>query len=83
MGDVTKLPTQGHLLTALDYQMQQDRVARAAYQPGMMMQYLGQDVPAGWIRCNGLVPDPTVHPRLHQVTRGGPLPNDPAWIVKL
>lgn len=80
---VTKLPTQGHIFTALDYQMACDRAARAAYQPGMMLRYPWPDVLAGWLRCNGQAVDPTAHPRLHLITHGEPVPNDPEWIIKL
>jgi hypothetical protein len=83
MGEVTKLPTQGHIFTALDYQMAQDRAARAAYQPGMMIKYPWPDGLPGWIRCNGMAVEPTVHPRLYAVLRGAPLPNDPEWLIKL
>jgi len=81
--NLTHLPTQGHILTAMDYHMAQYRAARASYQPGMMMRYPWDPVLPGWIRCNGAPIDPTVHPRLFAVTHGEPVPNDPEWIVKL
>lgn len=79
---VKHLPTQGHILTAFDYHLTQDRVARASYQSGMMMKYPWPEVPAGWMRVAGQQLDPTVHPNLYKVT-GGILPNDPEYIIKL
>lgn len=77
------VPTQGHILTALDYLMDQDQVHRNIVPCGAMMQFpVSMPVPAGWVRCLGGPIDRLTFPGLHQAYQGQ-LPDNPEWIVKL
>lgn len=77
------VPTQGHILTALDYLMDQDQVHRNVVPCGSMMKYPASlPAPAGWIRATGGPIDRLTFPRLHDMYQGR-LPDDPDFIVKL
>lgn len=78
-----KVPTQGHILTALDYLMHRDQAERNATPPGVMAKLPPKaPVPAGWVRATGQPFTSDTWPRLYPLYQGQ-LPNDPEWIIKL